>query len=64
MQHRHGHLRLALQFGAEELQLEVDGPEVAHGVRAGAVNHVHQHTAPLHVAEELVAQTEALMRAL
>mmetsp|Transcript_35998 Transcript_35998/g.90927 ORF Transcript_35998/g.90927 Transcript_35998/m.90927 type:complete len:571 (+) Transcript_35998:229-1941(+) len=58
------HLRLALERGAEQLQLQVDGVVVAQRVGRRAVNHVHQRAAARHVAQELVAQAQPLVRAL
>ena len=60
---RHHDLRTLSQRGAELGQLLVDLLEVLDGVAAlaaGDVHDVQQQTAALHMAEEIVAQADAL----
>ena len=57
-------LRLAGQVLSKQLQLSLNGIEVAHRVRAAAVNDVHQHPCALTVPQKLVPKAPACMRPL
>ena len=58
------HLRFVEQGGVEELQLGAERLVVTNGVRRGAVDDVDERASSLTVAQELVAQADARVRAL
>ncbi len=62
-----GHdLRLGRELGSKQLQLAPNGVEILDGIASGRARHVHdvhQHLGALEVAQELMAEAEAAMRA-
>ena len=60
----HHDLRLVRQLRVEQLQLLVDGLEIAHRVLRVAAEHMHQHPAALDMSEEGQPQTHAVVGAL
>ena len=61
---QHDDLRQLAQAGAVGEELAVDDAELLDGIVCRGVDHVHEHARAFEVSEKLVAEPDALARAL